>query len=225
MVFSAESGVFDVLVDEGFFFPEKGDLFLLEINKARGRGPEIAKIIRDILKRYGVEGDRILDTCCGNGRIAMNLARLGYKVYGIDISKRCARDAEEKATEHGVADSVRLLVGDVRELTKFFPPNYFDAILNMWTSIGYYSDDFKMFGGGYEAGREGGMFIVAGCVSRDNLLNFFCSKLFEEFEELVVLHYNDFASNGIKAQGKMNVLHTPRKHSRISPKKGPRKRK
>jgi len=33
---------------------------------------------------------KVLDLMCGNGRISINLAKLGYKVVGIDTSPRKA---------------------------------------------------------------------------------------------------------------------------------------
>jgi len=177
------------------FFIDKGELFLLVMNKVWIRGPEAAEIISETLKRYGIENGRILDTYCGNGRIAINLAKLGYEVYGIDISEGYIMDAKNKAREHGVEDATKFIVGDARELTRFFPPNSFDAVLNIWTSIGYYNDedDLEMFREAYRVTKEGGIFIIAGCSSRDRLLKTFCPKIFEEFGDLIVLHYNDFS--------------------------------
>jgi len=115
--------------------------------------------------------------------------------YGIDISEKYIKDAETKAVEHGVEGSVKFVVGDAGELTKFFPSNHFDAVLNIWTSIGYYNDedDLRMFREAYKVTKRGGIFIIGGCASRDNLLKSFCPKVFEEFDDLVVLHFNEYS--------------------------------
>ncbi len=54
----------------------------------------------------------MLDLMCGNGRISINLAKLSYKVVGIDISPMYIEDARGRAKEHNVAEDVKFLVGD-----------------------------------------------------------------------------------------------------------------
>ena len=56
----------------------------------------------------------ILDIGCGTGRHAIELARRGYQVTGIDLSPAQIRRARTKATAAGVAPE--LLVGDARAL-------------------------------------------------------------------------------------------------------------
>ena len=63
--------------------------------------------IKRLLDSLGVkEGSLVLDLGCGNGRIAINLAKLGYKVYGVDISQVFIKDALEKARLHNVEDKI-----------------------------------------------------------------------------------------------------------------------
>jgi len=47
-------------------------------------------------------GSRILDVGCGTGRHAIELAKRGYRVTGLDISVGMLEVAEEKALAHGV---------------------------------------------------------------------------------------------------------------------------
>ena len=58
---------------------------------------------------------RILDIGCGTGRHAIELARKGYQVTGIDLSKDQLKKAQEKAKALDL--SIPFLHADARELT------------------------------------------------------------------------------------------------------------
>jgi len=60
-----------------------------------------------------VRGKRILDVGCGSGRYAVELARRGAQVVGIDFSKPMVALALQAAEAAGVAPSCQFLVGDV----------------------------------------------------------------------------------------------------------------
>jgi ubiquinone/menaquinone biosynthesis C-methylase UbiE len=57
---------------------------------------------------------KILDIGCGTGRHAIELAKRGYKVTGIDLSESQLQRASEKAKEAGV--DVRFIQSDAREI-------------------------------------------------------------------------------------------------------------
>lgn len=61
------------------------------------------------------EGKRYLDVGCGSGRYAVNLARLGAKVVGVDFSGTMLRIAQDYAGEQGVSESVQLIQADMDE--------------------------------------------------------------------------------------------------------------
>lgn len=81
-------------------------------------------------------GKRILDLCCGTGRYALLLADRGFDVVGLDLSTRLIHYAEQKAKEMGVC--VQFIVRDMREIPY---SDYFDGIMNMFTSFGYFGPD------------------------------------------------------------------------------------
>lgn len=56
----------------------------------------------------------VLDLACGTGRIALPLAQAGVDVTGLDLSVEMLAKAKQKASELGLADSLRLLQGDMR---------------------------------------------------------------------------------------------------------------
>ena len=42
-------------------------------------------------------GDRLFDQCCGTGRVAVALARRGYRVHGVDLIARYVERARDAA--------------------------------------------------------------------------------------------------------------------------------
>src|SRR2546423_2122375 len=76
-------------------------------------------------------GARVLDVPCGHGRIANRLARLGCQVVGVDSSASFL----DVARRGGAAVDYRL--GDMRQMT---PDGPFDAVVNWFTSFGYFDD-------------------------------------------------------------------------------------
>lgn len=78
----------------------------------------------------------ILDVGCGLGLQAMELARRGHVVVGIDNSKELIGRARREAKDLGLP--VEFLEGDMREMAFDIE---FDAILSWGTSFGYFDDD------------------------------------------------------------------------------------
>lgn len=79
---------------------------------------------------------KILDLGCGRGRHSINLARKGYNVTGIDLSEQAIETAKEKAKNEGLM-GLKFEVRDMRNPL----PERFDAIVNLFTTFGYFSDD------------------------------------------------------------------------------------
>ncbi len=71
-------------------------------------------------------GDRILDVGCGPGRHALEFAKRGFSVTGVDISSRFVDLANEQAAQHGIdATFVRV---DARTLSF---SEEFDAVISL----------------------------------------------------------------------------------------------
>ena len=69
-------------------------------------------------------GSRLLDVGCGTGRHAVELARRGYQLTGVDISSGMLVEAEKEAREAGV--EVELIHADA---TQFTSDKLFDAAI------------------------------------------------------------------------------------------------
>ena len=78
---------------------------------------------------------RVLDLCCGLGRHALELARRGFSVTGVDKTVQFLDQARQHAREEGL--TIEFVQQDMRA---FQQPNSFDLALNMNTSFGYFED-------------------------------------------------------------------------------------
>jgi SAM-dependent methyltransferase len=116
--------------DDGFWSGVEPVLFTME---RMGQAPADARALVTLL---GLEpGARVLDLCCGPGRHAVELARRGMRVTGVDRTTRYLDQAARAARETGV--DLALIQADMRS---FVRPRGFDAALNLFTSFGYFED-------------------------------------------------------------------------------------
>ncbi|MCM2301240.1 MAG: class I SAM-dependent methyltransferase [Flavobacteriaceae bacterium] len=78
------------------------------------------------------KGSEILDIPCGRGRHALYLSTLEYQVTGLDLSVNSIDFAKNYENDQ--------LIFDVHDIRNPFPKKY-DAILNLFTSFGYFESD------------------------------------------------------------------------------------
>ncbi len=74
---------------------------------------------------------KILDLACGNGRHSNILAKHSFEIHGSDLSENNI----DLANQSNIGT---LKVGDMR---KVYLANYFDLVLNLFTSFGYFEDE------------------------------------------------------------------------------------
>ncbi|MHA1616957.1 MAG: class I SAM-dependent methyltransferase [Candidatus Njordarchaeales archaeon] len=176
-------------------FIEKADLFLRPMEHRWKLALEEAKWIVKILEMNDIYEGRILDLMCGNGRIAVYLAKKGYEVIGLDFSPRYIEDAKRKAMIHNVDDQVKFIVGDIRDLksaiSSYAP---FDAIINIWSSIGYYEEevDRRMFRDSRTIIKPEGILLVADTISKEHFITNYSPIYSVEFEDTLILHHIDY---------------------------------
>jgi len=124
-----------------------------------------------IVKVLGLEaGDEVLDVACGTGRHAIELAKLGIEVTGVDFNGTILEVAERHAAQQLV--EVLFLKNDMRCL-KF--REEFDAAYSYWTSFGYFEDeshDYVVLRRIAESLRPGGKFLLE-LLSAETLLPVF----------------------------------------------------
>lgn len=98
---------------------------------------------------------RLWDIACGKGRHAIALNKKGFDVTGTDLSRNSIREALLSSNA-----TLDFYVHDMREP---FRINYFDAVFNLFTSIGYFKnfkDNFAVFKNVASALKPGGCFVI-----------------------------------------------------------------
>lgn len=80
------------------------------------------QFLQSALQRFGLESpepstSRLLEPACGTGRIAVELAKLGFHVHGFDISEPSLAFARDRALREGtdVSDRMTLSTGRMEE--------------------------------------------------------------------------------------------------------------
>lgn len=69
----------------------------------------------------------VLDAGCGNGNLAIKIAKQGYQVEGVELSPGLVKTAEEKIAKLGLDEKVKILRGNLTDLK--FPQESFDAVV------------------------------------------------------------------------------------------------
>jgi len=83
----------------------------------------------------GASGSKlIMDIGCGTGGHAVQLAKRGHRVLGVDRSPAMLEIAQQKAVEAGVIDAIEFLQGDLRNIVS---DKICDLALMMFAVLGY----------------------------------------------------------------------------------------
>ena len=131
---------------------------------------EVARLI-DVLALPAAS--RILDVPCGQGRHAHPLAEAGFQVEGLDYSAHLIA----KARARGTGPTLRYTRGDMRRMPARWS-NRFDAVLNLFTSFGFFADaadDARTIGEFARVLKPGGALVWHGG-SRDGVMAKFLSR-------------------------------------------------
>ncbi|MGW3204224.1 class I SAM-dependent methyltransferase [Streptomyces sp. NPDC001135] len=138
--------------DEGFWHDFYPHLF------SEARVAEAARIVAGSPLFRFPPGARILDLCCGPGLFTVPLARAGHTVTGVDRSAPLLKAADAALRDAGA--EARLVEADMLD---FAEPEAFDAVVNMYTSFGYFDrpeDNLQVLRNAYTSLAPGGTFLV-----------------------------------------------------------------
>ena len=147
---------------EGFFGPLYGRVLAARLQTA-GTLRE-ARLVRKLLGLR--EGQAVLDCPCGQGRLAVQLARMGIQVTGVDqaagylaTARRLARQEKVRLRPARREAGLHLVRADMRRIDF---AGRFDAVVNWFSSFGYFSDDDNLLVArrALEALRPGGRFLL-----------------------------------------------------------------
>ena len=103
-------------------------------------------------------GAAVLDLCCGQGRHAVQLAKRGLRVTGLDLNAECLELAKQAAKVGKV--TIETVAADMRDIPF---ENEFDAIVNMYSSFGYLEsedEDLKVLQSAGKALKAGGRILL-----------------------------------------------------------------
>ncbi len=98
---------------------------------------------------------KIWDLACGKGRYSIALNKKNFTVVGTDLSKKSIIEA----TKH-TNSTLDFFEHDMRSP---FRSNYFDAVVNLFTSIGYFknfNDNFLVFKNVAQSLKPNGFFVI-----------------------------------------------------------------
>ncbi len=117
---------------------------------------EAASFLDNLIEHLALKTDaKIYDVACGKGRHSQYLNKKGFDVTGTDLSKRNIKHNRTFENE-----KLSFYQHDMREM---FMVNYFDAVLNLFTSFGYFekaSDNTKAMRSMYSAIKPGGHLVM-----------------------------------------------------------------
>ena len=138
-----------------------------------------------LLALLRMTGDEtILDIPCGTGRHALELARRGFDVTGVDRTASYLDEARRRARDESL--QVQWVQQDMRSFSR---PAAFDIVLNMYTSFGYFQDieddraAARVF---FEALRPGGRLVME-LHGKENLAAGFSARDWVELDDGRVL--------------------------------------
>lgn len=103
-------------------------------------------------------GQRVVDLCCGKGRHAIELARRGLQVTGVDRTAAFVEEAAQLAREAGV--EIEWVVDDVRSFAR---PGAFEVALCLGASFSYFdsrADDLRFVRQALASLAPGGRFVL-----------------------------------------------------------------
>jgi len=101
-------------------FPKSDDL---EEQVGRDKNADINLIVNDIATILDIlPKDTILDTCCGNGIITFEIAKMCEKIYGVDFSETLINTAKAKNNSENISYNL----SNALDIDKIFPDNFFD---------------------------------------------------------------------------------------------------
>ncbi|WP_233185657.1 bifunctional 2-polyprenyl-6-hydroxyphenol methylase/3-demethylubiquinol 3-O-methyltransferase UbiG [Thermotoga sp. SG1] len=117
----------------------------------------IAKNFTRILENFHISGKKVLDVACGEGTFAVEIAKQGFEVVGIDLSPEMLKFAVERTERENVP--VVFLEMDMKNLNF---QEEFDIVTCWFDSLNYlldYDDLKKTFKGVWNALKPGGYFL------------------------------------------------------------------
>lgn len=123
--------------EDGSFWESYAPLMFDEAKWAEA--PEVVEAIEKLVHLKPKAS--VLDLCCGVGRHAVEFARKGHMVTGVDLTLSYLEAAAETAEAAGL--KIEFVRADAR---RFAHPGSFDLCVNLFTSFGYFRTEEEDIG-------------------------------------------------------------------------------
>jgi SAM-dependent methyltransferase len=147
--------------------------------EAAAREAELAAILVDL-----PDGAAVLDMGCGPGRHAVEFARRGFHVTGVDRTVAALDRAKQRAADLKL--DIEWVQADMREFRR---PEAFDAAINLYTSFGYFqekADDRRVLENMLASLRPGGRLALE-LIGKEILARIFQKRDWEMAEDGTLL--------------------------------------
>ncbi len=174
----------------------QNDLFWKKIGPAiftKSRMQIAADEVTKIEKLLNLKpGLRVLDMACGVGRHALEFARRGYIVTGVDRIRGYLEEAKTQAESEGL--DVEFIKADMRDFKR---EGAFDVCINMYSSFGYFEfvdEDKKVLDNMYLSLIPGGMLILD-LVGKEVIARNFRERDWYEEDGVLLLQERKLAQN------------------------------
>lgn len=139
-----------------------------------------------LVNELGSKSGSVLDVGCGQGRHLVPLAKAGYQVTGVDLSRPLLRRAWGQAQRERVRENVTLWHGDMRKIAN--ARSAFDLVYCWESTFGYFEDrsNFELLNSLKEVTKLGGTLVIE-VLNRDWVLGELPRKFWWERNDLLVL--------------------------------------
>lgn len=149
------------------------------------------------------DGAAVLDLCCGPARHALELARRGYCVTGVDRTVDYLAQARESAASEGL--DIEFAQDDMR---RFRRSDAFDLAINLYTSFGYFEhaeDDRRVAENLFASLRPGGKLVME-LMGKEVLARVFQPRDWHEHEGTIRLEERTIAPGWAWIQSRWILL-------------------
>lgn len=147
----------------------------------------------NVLHKYCPGTKYVLDICCGTGKHAIEMAKLGYKVTGIDASPDMIKFAEEKAKKVGVSIEFRCInVHDLNIVGEFQAAYCLGYTFHYMTT---YSDVMSFFTTINKALLSQGVFLVDFINGWSLIEGINRDKFVYQHEDTTIFHFEQASLN------------------------------
>jgi SAM-dependent methyltransferase len=160
--------------------------------------------VENALTLLGISpGASVLDLCCGVGRHSLELARRGIQVTAVDRTSAYLERARKQAEQEGL--DIEFVQDDMRT---FCRPGAFDAVVNLFTSFGYFDDpedDRQVVLNVHESLKPGGIFLMD-MAGKEIAARVFQERGWREEDAVIILEERKVTNNWGRMDNRWIIL-------------------